>query len=528
MSQRLDLVRGSGILLHPTSLPGPDGIGDLGDGAYRFVDWLAAAKQQYWQLMPLVPPGFGDSPYAAYSAFAGNPLLISLDVLIGDGLLDPHAFRNVAFPEDVASFSGAGVQKDKALRSAYARFRERPSEQLSVEFAEFCGAESWWLDDFCLFMAIKHEQGGSAWSDWPEDLKRRQLVTMDAAIQRLQDEIDYQKFSQWLFRRQWFALRVYANQRGIQIIGDIPIFVAFDSADVWSHPDLFRLDADLRPTAVAGVPPDYFSSQGQRWGNPLYDWTAMERNGYRWWIDRFRALLALVDIVRIDHFRGFAANWSVPFEAETAAEGWWDRGPADELFKAVSRGLGPVPIIVEDLGLITADVQELRRRLELPGMAVLQFAFNDDPHNLYLPHNLDRNSVIYTGTHDNQTTVGWFSSAPEPVRRQVLAYLGRDGSDIAWDFIRLALHSPAVIAIMPMQDVLRLGDEARMNVPGRPEGNWSWRLRWPQLDLGLAEGLGLLTYLSGRAGERPAQAGSDPFDYTHPGTNHPLRDRAVI
>jgi 4-alpha-glucanotransferase len=528
MADKSDLIRGSGILLHPTSLPGPDGIGDLGDGAFRFVDWLVTAKQRYWQLMPLVPPGYGDSPYAAYSAFAGNPLLISLDVLIGDGLLDPHAYRNVAFPEGVATFPGARVQKDKALRAAFARFSEHVSDALTREFEAFCDSERWWLDDFCLFMAIKLEQGGASWSAWPDDLRRRDPGAIDSATDRLHSEIKYQKFAQWLFRRQWYALRVYANERGVQIIGDIPIFVAFDSADVWSHPELFRLDANLMPTAVAGVPPDYFSEHGQRWGNPLYDWTAMERSGYRWWVDRFRALLALVDVVRIDHFRGFAANWSVPFEAETAAEGWWDRGPGADLFQSVERELGSVPIIVEDLGLITDDVRELRKSLGLPGMAVLQFAFDDDPYNVYLPHNVARNSVIYTGTHDNQTTVGWFASAPDSARQQVLAYLGRDGSDIAWDMIRLALNSQAVIAIAPMQDVLRLGDEARMNVPGRPDGNWSWRLRWPELDTGLAEGLGLLAHLSARAGDRPNRSGSDPFDYTDPGTRHPLRDIAVI
>jgi 4-alpha-glucanotransferase len=528
MGDKPDLIRGSGILLHPTSLPGPDGIGDLGDGAYRFVDWLVTAKQRYWQLMPLVPPGYGDSPYAAYSAFAGNPLLISLDVLIGDGLLDPHAFRNVAFPEAVASFSGARTQKDKALRAAYARFCEHVSELLTQEFESFCESEHWWLDEYCLFMAIKIEQGGASWSNWPEDLRHRDARAIDSAKVRLRDEIDYQKFTQWLFRRQWFALRTYANQRGIQIIGDIPIFVALDSADVWSHPGLFRLDSNLLPTAVAGVPPDYFSADGQRWGNPLYDWAAMERTDFDWWVARFRALLALVDVVRIDHFRGFAANWSVPFSAETAAEGWWDRGPGADLFRAVERQLGKVPIIVEDLGLITDDVRELRMRLGLPGMAVLQFAFDGDPYNLYLPHNLQRNSVVYTGTHDNQTTVGWFASAPDSVRQQVLAYLGRDGSDIAWDFIRTALNSSAVIAIAPMQDVLRLGDEARMNVPGRPEGNWSWRLRWPQLDPGLAEGMGLLAHLSAREGNAPIRSGSDPFDYTDVGTQHPLRDIAVI
>lgn len=518
------LTRGSGILLHPTSLPGPDGIGDLGEGAYRFVDWLAAAEQRYWQLMPLVPPGYGDSPYAAYSAFAGNPLLISLDVLIGDGLLDPHAFRNVAFPEGIASFPGARAQKEKALRAAFARFGSEFAGSLNAEFQAFCEAERWWLDDYCLFTAIKTEHGGIAWSDWPDELKRRTPGALAAARKRLSDEFRYHQFAQWLFRRQWFALRVYANDRGVRIIGDIPIFVALDSADVWAYPELFRLDDELRPIAVAGVPPDYFSADGQRWGNPLYDWRAMDRDAYRWWVDRFRGLFSLVDLVRIDHFRGFAANWSVPYDAETAAEGWWDRGAGKALFTAVRRELGPVPIIVEDLGLITDDVRALRKELRLPGMAVLQFAFNGDPHNDYLPHNLEPNSVLYTGTHDNQTTVGWFNAAPGPVREQVLSYLGRDGSDIAWDMIRVALNSQAVIAIAPMQDVLRLGDEARMNVPGKPEGNWSWRLRWTELDTGLAEGIRLLAYLSARTGPEPGRSGVDPYDYSHPGTEHPLRN----
>ncbi|HET7056282.1 MAG TPA: 4-alpha-glucanotransferase [Thermomicrobiales bacterium] len=522
------LSRGSGILLHPTSLPGPDGIGDLGDGAYRFVDWLALAKQRYWQVMPLVPTGFGDSPYAAPSAFAGNPLLISLDILIGDGLLDPHAFRNTPFTEGVVNFSGARTQKERALRAAFGRFTERDGNGLTQEFKAFRKAEASWLDDFCLFTALKAEQGGAAWSSWPDDVRRRTPEAMKAAKDRLASEIRYHAFCQWLFRRQWVALRIYANERGIRIIGDIPIFVAFDSADVWANPSQFRLNEDLNPVVVAGVPPDYFSRDGQRWGNPIYDWSAMAADGYAWWVKRFRALLALVDVVRIDHFRGFAANWSVPADAPTAAEGRWERGPGRALFDAVFAQLGEVPIIVEDLGLITPDVVELRKEIGLPGMAVLQFAFDGNPHNAYLPHEGERNSVLYTGTHDNQTTIGWFASVPENVRTEVLAYLGRDGSDIAWDFIRTALNSQSMLAVIPLQDVLRRGDEARMNTPGRPEGNWTWRMRWTDLDSGLAEGLGLLTYLSGRATPDTPPAGFDPYDYTHPGTAHPLHDSGVI
>jgi 4-alpha-glucanotransferase len=527
VADRGALSRGSGILLHPTSLPGPDGIGDLGEGAYRFVDWLARAQQQYWQVMPLVPTGYGDSPYAALSAFAGNPLLISLDVLIGDGLLDPHAFRITAFGEDAVNFNGARAQKVKALRAAYQRFHERHNAEQDREFAAFTSAESWWLRDFCLFAAIKDDQGGGSWSDWPDDLKHRRKSALTTANNRLADEIRFHQFCQWLFRRQWYALRVYANERGVKIIGDIPIFVALDSADVWANPGVFRLDDHLNPEVVAGVPPDYFSADGQLWGNPVYDWPANAATGYTWWIARFKALLALVDVVRIDHFRGFAANWSIPAGAPTAATGWWDRGPGRRLFDAVFDDLGPASIIVEDLGLITPDVIGLRDELGLPGMAVLQFAFDGDPGNLYLPHNLIRNSVIYTGTHDNQTSAGWFATAPESVRSQLLAYLGRDGSDIAWDLIRAAVNSQANLAIYPMQDVLRLGDSARMNTPGHSDGNWTWRMRWTDLDMGLADGLGLLTYLAGRAATDKAASGADPYDYTEPGSLHPLKDSFV-
>lgn len=528
MKQSTALRRGSGILLHPTSLPGPDGIGDLGDGAYRFVDWLVRAQQRYWQVMPLVPTGYGESPYAAFSAFAGNPLLISLDILIGDGLLEPHAYRNTPFTEGVVNYGGARIQKERALRVAFQRFLTQSSADLVAEFQSFCVTESWWLDDYCLYTALKHETGGAAWSEWPDELKYRAPAALKAVRERLDSEITFHSFCQWLFRRQWYALRTYANERGIKIIGDIPIFVAFDSADVWSHPDLFRLNGNLEPIVVAGVPPDYFSEDGQRWGNPVYDWAANAASGYTWWTDRFRALLALVDVVRIDHFRGFAANWSVPADAPTAVDGWWDRGPGRSLFDTIFARLGPAPIVAEDLGLITSDVVALRDDLALPGMAVLQFAFDGRPENPYLPHNVSRHAVIYTGTHDNQTTVGWFAAAPAHVQNQVRTYLGRDGSDIAWDFIRTAINSQAVVCIVPMQDVLRLGDEARMNTPGRPDGNWTWRMRWTDLNPGLAEGLAQLTYLANRSQPETHVTGADPYDYTQPGTHHRLRDQTVV
>jgi 4-alpha-glucanotransferase len=519
--------RGSGILLHPTSLPGPDGIGDLGEGAYRFIDWLASGQQRYWQVMPLVPTGFGDSPYAALSAFAGNPLLISLDILTGEGLLDPHAFRNTPFSDRHVNYTGARVQKERALRAAHERFQTRQQDEHVDEFRDFVKRERWWLDDYALFAALKTAHSDRSWLDWPEDLRLRVAGALKATREHLRQDIDFHEFCQWIFRRQWINLRSYANQRGIRIIGDIPIFVALDSADVWANPGLFRLRSDLQPEVVAGVPPDYFSATGQRWGNPLYNWHAMAVDKFAWWIKRFRCTLEIVDIARIDHFRGFAANWSVPAIEETAQNGWWDRGPGRSLFEAIYAALPNARIIVEDLGLITPDVISLRNELNLPGMAVLQFAFDGDPSNTYLPHNVSANSVMYTGTHDNQTTVGWFHQLPDVYRAQLLSYLGRDGNDIAWDLIRIALASQSQIALVPMQDILRLGDEARMNTPGRPEGNWGWRIKWSDLDPGLAEGIGLLTFLTGRnLGDR-LRSGTDPFDYTQPGATYVLHEIPV-
>ena len=519
------LGRGSGILLHPTSLPGRDAIGDLGDGAYRFVDWLVRAGQHYWQIMPLVPAGAGNSPYSSSSAFAIDPLLISLDVLVGDGLLR-HGERPADRVQDSPTNPElARGRKLPLLNVAHDRFRFDPEHALlRDELARFEAEQGWWLDDFALFSALKRREGDGSWFDWPDDLKRRTAAAIKETRASLRVEIDLEVFLQWLIRRQWLALRAYANERGVRIIGDIPIFVALDSADVWAHPDAFRLDDDLRPTVVAGVPPDYFSSTGQLWGNPVFDWAGLAGNGYAWWVDRVRALVEIVDIVRIDHFRGFAANWSVPFGAAFAADGRWERGPGAALFEAIEQRLGPLDIVVEDLGLITPDVYQLRDDLRLPGMVVLHFAFDDDPLNRYLPHMSRENAIIYTGTHDNQTSVGWFWSQPEWVRNLVRGYVGGPVDDPAWALIRLALNSVARIAIVPMQDVLRLGDEARMNVPGMAEGNWGWRMTWDQLETGLAEGLALLSHLSGRSTDLPDQVGHDPFDYTAAGTASPLHE----
>ena len=521
------LRRGSGVLLHPTSLPGPDGIGDLGEGAFRFVDWLARAGQRYWQIMPLVPTGFGDSPYSSPSAFAINPDLVSLDRLEADGWLHADEREREPLGDHAVQFSAARERKRQALETAFRRFSTEANDEQRGWLDSFRSTQSAWLDDYALFMALKAEHGGAAWSEWVRELSRRDEAALTDARRRLHDRVELEIFVQWVLREQWSSLRRYANERDIRLIGDIPIFVALDSADVWANPETFRLDEERRPTALAGVPPDYFSETGQLWGNPLYDWQSLQASDYRWWADRFRVLLEQVDVVRIDHFRAFAANWSVPAGAESAAGGQWERGPGADLFQSVERQLGEIDIIVEDLGLITADVVELRDEIGLPGMAVLQFAFDGDPLNRYLPHMYPENSVVYTGTHDNQTTVGWFGSQPEQVREQVRGYLGSPVDDPAWELLRAAHNSVARVSIVPMQDILRLGDEARLNTPGKPEGNWSWRMRWDQLDEGLAAGLAHLSFLSGRTVDPAPQTDFDSFDYTAPGTRHPLADQPL-
>ena len=515
--------RASGILAHPTSFPGPHGIGDLGDGAYRFVDWLALAGQRLWQVMPLGPTGYGDSPYASQSAFAGNPLLISLDWLAGDGLLhEPDFAAMPSFHDHEVEFGPVIEFKMPLLRRAYDNARRGAAPEQRGAFAAFCRDEAWWLDDYAMFMALKAEHGGGSWDDWPSELRLRAPDAMADARTRLGETVGFHQFVQFQFRRQWALLKQYANERGIRIVGDIPIFVAPDSADVWANRELFRLDAEARPLFVTGVPPDAFSTTGQLWGTPAFAWDRMAADGYDWWIARARAMLATVDVIRIDHFRGFAASWSVPATAATAAEGRWERGPGAAVFQAIRAALGEVPIIVEDLGVITPDVVALRGELGFPGMKVLQFAFEGDPDNPYLPHNYDPDSVVYTATHDNQTTVDWFQTRPEHERQEIQRYLGRDGSDIAWDLIRLALASVADTAILPLQDVMRLGDEARMNTPGRAAGNWGWRYSPHQLHDGLAAGLGELVTAYGRRARQDRDRGHDPFDYTVEGTAHPL------
>jgi len=509
--------RESGILLHPTSLPGPHGIGDFGEDAFRFIDWLERAGQRLWQVMPLGPTGVGNSPYSSLSAFAGNPLFVSLEWLVGDGLLTPDELRvDLPFPGHTVDYDRVVPFRMDRLRRAYASFQTGAAPDLYDAFEAYLHEAPVWLHDFAMFVAIKDALGGGWWLDWPLDIRTRQPDAMASWGDRLQDDIRFHSFVQFLFQHQWQRVRQYANERGIRIIGDIPIFVALDSADVWSSQDQFQIDAAGHPTFVAGVPPDYFSATGQLWGNPTYDWAAMKVTGYSWWVERLRATRAMVDIIRIDHFRGFAAAWHVPYGSETAEHGHWEKAPGGEVFAAVRRALGEFPVIVEDLGLITPDVVSLREILDLPGMDVLHFAFDGDPDNMYLPHNVRRHSVMYTATHDNQTTVGWFAGLGEDDRNRVRHYLGHAADDIAWDLLRLAWASVAHTAIAPMQDILRLGDESRMNTPATSTGNWAWRMTPEQLDPLLANGVRDMTQAYGRTADAGHERGANPWDYTDP------------
>lgn len=468
--------RSSGILLHPTSFAGPYGVGDLGDSAYRFIDFLAAAGSKLWQVLPLGPTGYGDSPYQCFSAFAGNPYMVSPDLLIEQGLLLADDLADMpTWPANAVDFGGLYNWKPALLEKAYTRFETLRNKKLHNEFAAFRLANESWLEDYALFMALKESNGGAPWNQWPKPLRKREPDALAEARTSLATRIAVVAFAQFLFFRQWDNLHSYAKSKEIQIIGDIPIFVAMDSADVWANPQLFYLDEAGKPTVVAGVPPDYFSPTGQLWGNPLYRWDIHKQTGYEWWIKRVSACLTTVDIVRIDHFRGFAGYWEVSGKALTAEKGKWIKGPSADLFNAIRAALGDLPIIAEDLGLITPDVGELRDAFDLPGMKIMQFAFSG-PDNVFLPQHYVTNCVAYTGVHDNDTTLGWFRQAPGHEQDFAKRYLHVDGSEIAWDMIRSIWSSVAVFALAPMQDFLNLGGEARMNFPGKPAGNWGWRL----------------------------------------------------
>ncbi len=468
--------RCAGVLLHPTSLPGGTGIGELGEAAYRFVDFLVESGQTIWQILPLGPTGYGDSPYACFSAFAGNPLLVNLAWLSSEGDVDPNDLQQTPnFPQDSVDFGPVISFKLAVLHRAARVFRQKADGERRAAFERFCADNAQWLDDYALFMALKDAHGGAMWNTWEWELASRDPATLAEWQQRLDDAIFSQRYFQYQFFRQWEALKRYANAKGIQIMGDIPIFVAYDSVDVWAHPELFLLNEDLLSTGVAGVPPDYFSPTGQLWGNPLYRWEVMAEQGYAWWIARIRQTFRTVDILRLDHFRGFAAYWQIPAGEPTAVNGTWMTGPGIPLFEALKSALGELPIVAEDLGHITPDVEELRDRFAFPGMNILQFAFASDAGNPYLPHNLRQNSVIYTGTHDNDTTLGWYASREAEELASVQRYVGPVQESLQWALIRMAYRSVADIAIAPLQDILGLGAEARMNTPGKLGGNWTWR-----------------------------------------------------
>jgi 4-alpha-glucanotransferase len=485
-------MRKSGILLHPTSLPGDSGIGDFGKWAYRFADFLAESGQRLWQILPLSPTGFGHSPYQAYSSVAGNPLLICLQSLVDQGWLSPEDLNSIPrFPDVTVDFNAVLPLKKRLLKKATASFFRNGSGTLQTEFRQFCSDMSSWLDAYARFAALKEANADSAWIHW------------DSTVTANDQDILDQKFIQFEFFRQWKALKKYCNERGIEIIGDIPIFVSHDSADVWANPDLFDLDKAGNPQTIAGVPPDYFSETGQCWGNPLYRWDVMEQTGFRWWIARVKSMLDVVDIIRLDHFRGFESFWEIPAGSTTAVHGRWVKGPGDRLFSVLRQSLGRLPFIAEDLGLITPEVLELRDRWGFPGMRVLQFAFGDNSaQNPHKPYNFIPNCVAYTGTHDNDTSAGWFSSntgTPALAEKEAaLNYMGSNGKDAVWDFIRLLLSSSADTAIIPMQDVLELGSESRMNLPSTTGNNWLWRMREDQFKRELATRLRTMNQLYGR------------------------------
>ncbi len=473
----MNFERAAGILLHPTSLPGKYGVGDLGPQAYAWLDFLADSGTKLWQVLPLGPTGYGDSPYQCFSAFAGNPYLISPELLREDGLLTSNdLIEDFKFPLDHVDFGRVIPWKLGILDRAFIQFQQGHFPKLEVALESFRSKNESWLTDFVLFMALKEAHGGASWLSWPEPLRLRHPGALEEQRRRLAVAIQRQEFRQFLFYRQWDRLRAQANQRGVKIIGDIPIFVASDSADVWAHPELFFLDEARQPTVVAGVPPDYFSPTGQLWGNPFYRWEVHAKSGYAWWMARLQAVLDQVDIVRLDHFRGFAGYWEVSASAETAVDGRWVPGPGDEFFETVLKTFGDLPIIAEDLGEITPDVVALREKFQLPGMKILVFAFDSGAENKFLPHHYETNSVVYTGTHDNDTSMGWYRRSGKDEQDFLRRYLDISGENVAWNLIRTAWRSVAVFSLAPLQDFLSLGNEARMNYPGRPSGNWTWRM----------------------------------------------------
>ncbi|NMG58921.1 4-alpha-glucanotransferase [Geitlerinema sp. P-1104] len=495
--------RASGILLHPTSLPGRFGIGDLGPEAYRFVDFLEGSGQQLWQILPLGPTGYGNSPYMSYSAMAGNPLLISLELLRDDGLLtDADLEGALESRGDRVDFDVVEQVKTHLLRKSYKNLRSRASSDQQENFVAFCKDKAHWLDDYALFISLKAKVFNNAsWHEWDEPVAKRDPATLDKWRDELAEEIDFRKYLQYEFFQQWSALKKYANDRRVQMFGDIPFYVAHDSSDVWAHREIFCLDEETgKPSLMAGVPPDYFSETGQLWGNPIYNWEKLLETDLRWWMQRFHAVLDRLDLIRIDHFRGFEAYWAVPGEDTTAMNGEWVEAPGYEFFEKLKAQLGELPIVAEDLGIITPEVEALRDTFGFPGMKILHFAFDSGWDNPYLPFNYGSNNfVVYTGTHDNNTTMGWYNSRSEEDNQRVWDYLGcTRGEGFHWDLIRLALSTNANQAVFPLQDLLGLGEEARMNAPSSPQGNWEWRYQAEDLTDELRDRLRFYTMVYGR------------------------------
>jgi 4-alpha-glucanotransferase len=512
--------RASGVLLHVTSLPSRYGIGDVGPSAFAWVDQLAAAGQGWWQVLPLGPTGYGHSPYQALSSFAANPLVISPDQLKEDGLLASGDCGDCSFPSDYVDFGRIIPFKERLLARAWENFRGGARADLRSAFEQFCEEKAALQEEPGLFMALRARFGGAPFQEWPAGLAWREPKALAEAKRELAEAIDQFRFGQFILLRHWNALKQYANDRGVRLLGDLPIFVSPDSSDVWANSELFLLDDQSKPRVVAGVPPDYFSADGQLWGNPIYDWQALRQTGYRWWINRLRARLEYLDAIRIDHFRGFEAAWHVPAGAPTAASGQWVPGPGTDFFDNVVQALGGLPLLAEDLGVITPAVTALRDQYQLPGMRVLQFAFNGDSNNPHLPHHCVHNSVAYTGTHDNDTTRGWYDAAPEHERGHFWNYLQRSPGkphEAVWELIRLAWSSPAALAVTPFQDLLGLGSPARMNIPGRADGQWCWRCPGPALNDPAWQRLQELTRTSGRLVERLTDCQATP-DLLNPAT----------
>ncbi len=496
----MSFSRASGILLHPTSFPSRFGIGDLGPEAYQFLDFLAESGQQIWQILPLGPTGYGDSPYQCFSAIAGNPLLISLEALRDEGwLTDDDLNSQPELPLQI-DFGWVIHLKRPLLQKAWVAFRDQALPEQKEAFSAFCQAKAVWLEDYALFMALKDGHEGASWHTWEPELVQRKPEALTTAKQELADRILYHQFLQFQFFRQWSAVKKYANERNIQILGDLPIYVAHDSAEVWAHPEIFRLEDETGlPELMAGVPPDYFSETGQLWGNPIYNWQHLQEQDFGWWVQRFQAMLECVDMIRIDHFRGFESYWAVPQGESTAVNGEWLQAPGQTFFKHLDQVLGKLPIVAEDLGLITPDVEALRDEFDFPGMKILHFAFDSGADNPYLPFQYPRNSVVYTGTHDNDTTLGWFNKRSPEQQERIRQYLGCTSPDgIHWDLVRLAMSSVSDLAITQLQDLLGLDSEARMNSPSQQMGNWGWRYWQGALTPELRDRLRFFTEMYGR------------------------------